>query len=291
MPGEALAEQAVDTHHHLLAHGQAVELFRDMGLPGRIGIALNLSPVYAPSEGPKDVAAARLEDGILNRWFLDAVLRGSYPEDVLSRYRAAGLAADLEEISSLARVPPDFIGVNYYAPRRVRHRPGSHRFGIEVLADPDTVTSVLGEVYPEGLYDLLTRLSRDYGSARLIVTENGCGFGPADEGVVEGRIHDRLRVRYLKDHLRQVHRAPGGGRPGGRLHRLVGLRSLRVHRGVQPPLRADPRRLRQPGAAVEGERLRLSGDRHAAPAASLTAASHGHGRTDRLPGGPWRRRP
>ena len=91
MPGGALAAQAVDTHNHLLAHGRAVEVFREMGLPGRIGIALNLSPVYAASERPKDVAAARLEDGILNRWFLDAVLRGSYPEDVLQRYRAAGL--------------------------------------------------------------------------------------------------------------------------------------------------------------------------------------------------------
>ena len=175
VPAEALAAQALDTHHHLLAHGRAVEVFREKGLPGRIGIALNLSPVYAATEDPKDLAAARLEDGILNRWFLDAVLHGSYPADVLGRYRAAGLAADLEMISALGRVPPDFIGVNYYAPRRVRHRPGSHRFGIEVLADPD----------PEG---------------------------PPASGSP----------------------GPGGGCPGGRLHRLVGLRSLRVQRRLTP---------------------------------------------------------
>ena len=213
VPGEALAVQALDAHHHLLAHGRAVEVFREMGLPGRIGIALNLSPVYAAADDPADAAAARLEDGILNRWFLDAVLRGSYPEDVLRRYRAAGLTSDLESISALGRVPPDFIGVNYYAPRRVRRRPGSHRFGIEVLADPDTVTSSLGEVHPEGLYDLLTRIARDYGSPRLVITENGCGFGPADEVVVGGRIHDALRIGYLKDHLRQVHRALEEGVP------------------------------------------------------------------------------
>ena len=75
------------------------------------------------------------------------------------------------------------------------------------------MTSFLGEVHPEGLHDLLTRLARDYGSARLIVTENGCGFGPADERVVGGRVHDRLRVRFLKDHLRQVHRALAAGAP------------------------------------------------------------------------------
>ena len=95
----------------------------------------------------------------------------------------------------------------------MRHRSGSHRFGIEVLADPDTVTSFLGEVHPGGLYDLLTRLARDYRSPRLIVTENGCGFGPADERVVEGRVHDALRTRFLKDHLRQVHRALAAGAP------------------------------------------------------------------------------
>ena len=209
VPGAALAAQTLDTHHHLLAHGRAVQVFRDLGLPGRIGVTLNLSPVYAASEYPEDRAAARLEDGILNRWFLDAVLRGSYPADVLEEYRTAGLTADLDGISALAQVPPDFIGVNYYAPRRVRERVDAPRFGIEVIANKDTVSSILGEVYPEGLYDLLLRLRDDYGSPRLIVTENGCGFGENDEAVVGGRIHDRHRVQYLHDHLRQVHRALG----------------------------------------------------------------------------------
>ena len=60
---------------------------------------------------------------------------------------------------------------------------------------------------------MLTRIARDYGSPRLVITENGCGFGPADEVVVGGRIHDALRTRYLKDHLRQVHRALAAGVP------------------------------------------------------------------------------
>lgn len=203
VPGNALVHQIVDTHHILLAHSEAVRQFRDAGSDGRIGITLSLAPVYPAS--PEDVAAARLEDGILNRWFLDAVLRGTYPTDVMAVYESADLDEDLQDIGRLADVPPDFIGVNYYAPRRVRAEEGAPRF--DMVSVTDVGDSQLGEVYPEGLYDLLLRLHSDYGAVPLIITENGCGFGAEDEEIVHGTIKDRRRVAYLKDHLRQVGRA------------------------------------------------------------------------------------
>ena len=69
------------SHHLLLSHGLARP-----ALPGSVGITLNLSPVHAA--GPGEEEAARLYDGHLNRWFLDPVLRGAYPEDVLALLRA-----------------------------------------------------------------------------------------------------------------------------------------------------------------------------------------------------------
>jgi beta-glucosidase len=213
VPASALARQAIDAHHMLLAHGRAVRLYREMNLPGTIGVTLNLSPVYPGRPYSGDRAAAHLEDGILNRWFLDAVLRGAYPEDVLARYEEEGLEVDLHDIAELTDVPPDFIGVNYYAPRRVQEEQGALRFGFSAVANADSVSSVLGEVHPEGLFELLVRIRDDYGAPRLIITENGCGFGAADETVIEGRIHDRLRTTYLRDHLRQVHRALVAGVP------------------------------------------------------------------------------
>ena len=67
------------SHHLLLSHGLALP-----ALPGSVGITLNLSPVYPAAPGEED--AARLYDGHLNRWFLDPVLRGAYPQDVLEHF-------------------------------------------------------------------------------------------------------------------------------------------------------------------------------------------------------------
>ena len=215
VPGSALAVQAVDTHHLLLAHGRAVRAYRELGGQGRIGITLNLSPVYPATDRPADRYAARLEDGILNRWFLDAVLRGQYPADVLEEYQRSGLDSDLEEVAELAAARPDFVGVNYYAPVRVGEGVGegvgSARFAIGALPNPDADPSYLGEVYPEGLFDLLTRIHRDYDGPEILITENGCGFGDADEQVADGRIHDARRTEYLLGHLAQAHQALAAG--------------------------------------------------------------------------------
>ena len=48
-----------------------------------VGITLDLIPMHPLTSSEADVAAAQREDGIRNRWFLDPVIRGAYPEDVV----------------------------------------------------------------------------------------------------------------------------------------------------------------------------------------------------------------
>ena len=48
-----------------------------------VGIVLNLSPVSPATDSPADKLQASREDGLLVRWYLDALLRGQYPADVL----------------------------------------------------------------------------------------------------------------------------------------------------------------------------------------------------------------
>ena len=65
-------------------------------------------------------------DGHRNRWFLDPVLRGGYPADMVDLYeeRIGPLEfvqpGDLEEIAA----PIDFLGVNFYQPAVVRSERG-----------------------------------------------------------------------------------------------------------------------------------------------------------------------
>ena len=71
------------------------------------------------------------------------------------------------------------------------------------------------EIDPDGLYDLLTRVARDYPGVPLYVTENGAAFP-----TVTRRVHDPDRVDYL--------RAPLRGRASARSRDGVDLRGYFV---------------------------------------------------------------
>jgi hypothetical protein len=75
------------SHHLLLSHGLAVGALRAALPPGApVGITLNLHPAYPADDTDADRAATTLADGHQNRWFLDPVFRGRYPQDMLDHY-------------------------------------------------------------------------------------------------------------------------------------------------------------------------------------------------------------
>jgi len=71
--------------------------------------------------------------------------------------------------------------------------------------------SQMWEIYPPGFYSLLTRIWKDYQPAHIFVTENGVPVPDAPDA--DGRVRDVRRIRYLHDHLVQVHRAIAVGVP------------------------------------------------------------------------------
>ena len=200
-------------HHLLLSHGLALQALRaEVRSPADIGIALNLSPIYPASGSQGDARAASLVDCLMNRITLDPLLRGSYPAE-LSSTRAwrwlerGGISAgDLQIIS----LPLDFVGVNYYSRGIVRRLPLLQAMPVRAR---DSAYNLMGEIYPQGLYDLLLRLHRDYAHPRLLVSENGAPF--PDTVTPDGQVHDAQRTAYLQSHLEQVRRALQHGAPVG----------------------------------------------------------------------------
>ena len=80
------AASVAAAHHLLLGHGLAVQALRASAAASsgqlQVGVTLNLHPVHPASTAPAAVDAARRIDGVQNRFFLDPLLRGRYPEDV-----------------------------------------------------------------------------------------------------------------------------------------------------------------------------------------------------------------
>ena len=119
-PGRTSERDALAAAHHVLcAHGRAVEILRRDVRDAKVGITIDVVPMYAASDSEADAAAVRQLDGFRNRWLLDPVLRGEYPADMVEHY-AQSLPdvreGDLQAVSA----PLDFLGVNYYTRNIVR---------------------------------------------------------------------------------------------------------------------------------------------------------------------------
>ncbi|KIQ94568.1 Beta-glucosidase B [Anoxybacillus thermarum] len=196
-------------HHVLLSHGEAVKAFRTIGpKDGEIGITLNLTPGYAAD--PKDekaVDAARKWDGFMNRWFLDPVFKGQYPADMLEVYK--DYLPDVYKEGDLQTIqqPIDFFGFNYYSTATLKDWKKGDREPIvfEHVSTGRPVTDMNWEVNPNGLFDLMVRLKKDYGDIPLYITENGAAY--KDRVNEKGEVEDDERVAYIREHLIACHRA------------------------------------------------------------------------------------
>ena len=133
-----------------------------------------------------------------NRIFLDPLLRGGYPADVLEDVAhvtdgAHVQAGDLERISA----PLDFLGINYYfrtvvrrGHRRLatRRRPGSAAATSSRSHAASRRRRWAGRSTRRACTTCSRSVARDYPGVPLYVTENGAAF--ADQKGADGEVHD-----------------------------------------------------------------------------------------------------
>ncbi|WNI15638.1 glycoside hydrolase family 1 protein [Actinacidiphila sp. ITFR-21] len=233
-PGRTDPEAALKAAHHLnLAHGRAVGALRaTLPAAAQTSITLNLHQIRPLSATPADLDAARRIDAVGNRVFLDPILSGNYPADLLADtahlvdWEALVRDGDLAEISR----PIDLLGVNYYTPTLVSDGrthaegtdlarndghgasayspwPGSEHVAFHLA--PGETTAMRWSVDATGLYDLLMRISREHPELPTMVTENGAAYD--DYLSPEGAVNDPQRIAYVHGHLAAVHRALADG--------------------------------------------------------------------------------
>jgi beta-glucosidase len=205
-------------HHLLLSHGWAVPLIHRNSPRAQVGIALNLTHVQPAIDNPADNEAARRLDGHINRWFLDPLFCRRYPVDMLADHlahrRLLGLDfiqdGDLDAIAT----PIDFLGINYYTRAWVSASPGAGEGAmpsIDSFAPGSERTEMGWEIYPEGLFRLLTRLHEDYPAPGIYITENGASY--SDAPGADGRVRDQRRQDYLARHIAAAQQAVQLGAP------------------------------------------------------------------------------
>jgi beta-glucosidase len=212
-PGlRSMQSAATAGHHLLLAHGLAVPRLRACaGGAARVGVTLNLTPVYAADDRPETLQIQRWVDAFHNRWFLDPIFHGAYPDGVFADLGAAPPPVRDGDLTAIA-APLDFLGINYYSRLLIRAgeapAPRGHAGSLfdryEVVGPvPGSVYTEMGwEVYPDGLVDILMRVRRDYGVQSIAVTENGAAYADAWDGT--DRVDDPQRAEYLRKHIQAL---------------------------------------------------------------------------------------
>lgn len=231
-PGRTEPAAALAAVHHLnLAHGLAVRALREVVTNDPdFAITLNLH-VFRP-DGESGPEAVRRVDGLANRLFLDPLLNGTYPEDVLADTAGITDWAFIHDGDvGIIRQPLDLLGVNYYSTTRVRmwdgtgekqnadgHKPSAGTAwpgaeDVEFLPQPGPYTEMGWNIDPSGLEDLLVSLHERWPGLPLMITENGAAFVDVVETDTDGnrRVHDVDRIDYLRRHFTAAHRAMGRG--------------------------------------------------------------------------------
>ncbi|MGW4892505.1 GH1 family beta-glucosidase [Kitasatospora sp. NPDC004240] len=219
-PGHrSLAEGVRAVHHLHLAHGLAVRQLRAAARrPLNLAVTHLLGTSGPATDSDADREAARRADAFGFRLYLDPVLRGHYPPDLLADLDRRGIEqpvrdGDLEIIAS----PIDTLGVNYYRsmrssgtdPSGAAHDADGHPVTRNLPHGGLPVTGLGWEVMPHDLTALLLRISRDHPGVPMVVTESGAAYPdqPDDTGFVE----DTERTAYLAAHLAAVAEAREAG--------------------------------------------------------------------------------
>ncbi|MCO7127883.1 6-phospho-beta-galactosidase [Sporolactobacillus shoreicorticis] len=224
-------------HNELLAHARVVNLYKSLNLKGRIGLIHVLENVYPIVATPENQHAADLQYAFMNQFLLDGTFKGEYtPETMtlinelldINNAKLEIQDGDLDELKK-ASTQNDFFGLNYYQSKFVKtyHGESENHFngtgekgtssfkfkGVgETVKNPDVPTTDWDwNIYPEGLYDILKRITKEYPNIKTIyITENGLGY--KDKFVNENTvIDDSPRIDYIEQHIEKILQARSEG--------------------------------------------------------------------------------
>lgn len=222
-------------HNMMYAHSRAVNIFKDGGYDGEIGVVHSLELKYPASDLPEDIHAAKLDDALSVKFLLDATYLGYYSEETIKAIteilEANNTSVEFDENDFIemkkAANRNDYLGINNYHSHWVKAYYGESTLHYNTTGEKGTQVykiKGIGEhikrddlpktdwdwiIYPEGLYDLLCRIKEDYPNYnKIYITENGMGYKDDFEN---GIIMDKPRIDYLRGYFNSISRAIDDG--------------------------------------------------------------------------------
>jgi beta-glucosidase len=204
------------SHTVNLAQGTAFRVLKATRPSARVGTAFSMSWCEPASNSEEDKLAAERAHAITNLWFLEPALNGRYPE-ALAFFPETIMGIRSGDLDKM-RAPLDFIGINLYY-RTIASAPSamerlSHAqqwlFPVKMTGGQRGPQTDMGwEVWPQALYDMVTRINRDFNHPQIEITESGCAYNDAPGP--NGIIFDARRIEYHRQYLQALAQAIADG--------------------------------------------------------------------------------
>ncbi|MGL5043199.1 MAG: glycoside hydrolase family 1 protein [Culicoidibacterales bacterium] len=207
-------------YYTILGHALVIEAFKTYNLAAKIGVILNLSPTYPRSSHQADLSASKLVDLLYTRSFLDPMVKGTFPPELVDFLREHGQMpiTTAEQRAIIKNNTAQILGLNYYEPRRIQARTSEPNKNGPFMAEWFYETYNMPgkkmnphrgwEIYEKGLYDLCMDIKNNYGNIESFISENGMGVADESRFLQEnGQIADDYRIDFIKNHLAYLWKA------------------------------------------------------------------------------------
>lgn len=206
-----------------LASAKAIKTFKENNYEKdgcKIGIILNLTPSYPRDvNNEEDVKASKIADALFNESFLMPAIKGEFPKLLVDLLKEDGVLWESteEELKIIKENNIEFLGVNYYFPRRIKAKeekvdeskpwmPDKYFDNYEMPGR--RMNPYRGwEIYPKAVYDIAINIRDNYNNIPWYISENGMGVEGEDRYInSEGIIEDDYRIEFIKEHLEYLHK-------------------------------------------------------------------------------------
>ncbi|MBS2008154.1 MAG: glycoside hydrolase family 1 protein [Cyanobacteria bacterium SZAS TMP-1] len=203
----------------LEGHARAYHAIKAVNQEAMISYTMHWRPFFPHNKfNPFDYIARHFRDYVFNHLFPEAVQTGvlRFPFPLSTNPFVAAIAGRVDGLKDTC----DYLAINYYTRELSKFR---FEWPLDLFGErsdkAEFATNDMGwEVFPNGLFDLLTRDTMPYqkdskGRKRpIVITENGYAATFAAE-LTEGdwSLSDHTRISYLLAHLEAMHQAISAG--------------------------------------------------------------------------------
>jgi beta-glucosidase len=218
------------THVISLAQSQALRALKAASSKATVGSAYGMAPAYPKTQSTEDIAATARYHAMNNVFFLHAAMHGEYPKAFVGEVPLEKMGYRTGD-DKIMKAPLDWVGFHYYTRRIVSDVKGGSaaggvQFGTETELDGGgagsrddstrfhaempterSLTDAGLEIFPRGIYDLVTQISREYNHPIIEITESGCSYLDAPYRKEDGRVPDTRRIEFFRSYLAELARA------------------------------------------------------------------------------------